>query len=576
MFLKISSNNTLLKEDCNTFSFSQNKVWIKGYFFYKENYYTGKIAASLIQSHFISKNLLEHIKDFNGIFTCLIISEKTKKIYIFNDRFGFHSLFIHRNNSELIISNNFWKVSDQMPKAEVNELAFEEMLHFRHVLGETTTIKNIFNTQPASFYSINFRNFPISLTRNEYWNLEYKPEKISPQKGESDIYKTLDSIIKKYKNKVFQDKNIGLNLTGGIDSRFLLGLIIQNQIKKERINCYTYGDKDCLDIKITEQITAQINIRHKAAVFESPFYSFFSVDTINELNQKTGHSNYYFQAYGVSKLNKDYKYIDYLLTGADGYSFGLFITNELLDIDTKDALIAYIIKKFATILPSETISQIQRKKSVNAIKEELIKKISSQINEDKSFISSYFSWILKHRIKNYILSIYDLMNENTKLLLPFYDYKFIDLMLKLPIELLKDQNAYVNAMNKFVFKDELLYLNQAAIEQRCFYKKENNFILKTVKPGILARILSKTLALPEKGSTFKIYETFKKHEDEVFRLINNVLINESVVFNNMEISKLIRINKRNESFFKYALPTILTCLQIENQIKNQRIEHRTK
>jgi hypothetical protein len=304
-----------------------------------------------------------------------------------------------------------------------------------------------------------------------------------------------------------------------------------------------------------------LNLNHHSHLFTEPFFDFFDTSLIDSLIREIGFSSFYFQAYGASRLLDTYKNSDFLLTGSDGYFIGLFANKKLFSLTNKQELVNYIFEKNGTIL-SPPDCGLFTNLNIHELENGLRKKIEQALPEE-DYISAFFDWTIKNRLRKYILSIHEILNRNTTILYPYYDYEFIDLMLSMPYEHLANQQAYVNAMFNYGFTGNLQKLGSIPFQGRLKRTLKNDILLINKKPSILKKIVKRLFSLPEMSYTYPMYKTYRFHRKKVTKLIIHSLADASDRYNPDAIKKLIKKKKRNEHFFRYGIIAILSVIRFE-------------
>ena len=566
----LTVKNGIISNPKPDFNFSTDKwnIWFKGYFFVDENYYASENACRYILEH-LAKDTVNPPHDLNGIFVCIILNKENQQITILNDRFGFRPLFYSTINNEMILGDDFWEVAKEVNTSEIDETSLLEFLQYRFVSGKYTLAKDIFCIEPASVYCINSKDNNIQITREEYWTFKYTPGIESKAVAEKEIYSCQKKIISKYKQAAFQDKKIGLNLTGGLDSRFLLGLLMQNDIPKKQIEFFTFGSSSCEDIKISAKIADTLDISHHKEIFDDSFVDFFDKKNIKDILSELGFFSYYLQGYGFKKLNKINSQLDFILTGTDGFCVAAYAGKKLFEVQTIQEAVDYIYSVNASMLSEKECEGILRDKT-SSIQQKLKDRIlNEQINTNLDPISIFYDWSLKNRNRKYLLSNYEIINTNAVYLMPFYDYGFIDLMAKMSPSLIKDQPAYVNSMFQNVFVDELEALKNIPIEKRGIYRQRGeDFVVRKkarISPG---KIIEKLLNPSDNIVQYPIQKTLRTKKHLLNTIIEKLIPGDSTYLNKADCVKLIRKMKRSNEFTRYGLVVIISILQFEKMLKN--------
>ena len=567
----ISIKNGMATFDKSDFIYSNENwgFWFEGYFFVGNTFYEGENACKYIDAELLGDDLCAPQK-LNGIFQCVIFNSEKKKIFVFNDRFGFHQLFYFISKTVLCLGDNFWEVARKAKVYDIDEVSLLEFLQYRYVTGKYTLAKDVYCTEPSSVYTIGFAHPIIFMERKQYWRFQYNPTIKSIALAEEKIYNILDNIVDKYKNAAFNNKNIGVNLTGGLDSRFIIGLLIQKGVPKEKISSFTFGSPSCGDLRIAKEITSFLNIKSHEEVFDDSFTDFFDKSNIKDILRDIGFFTYYLQGYGFKKLNDKYKDIDYLLSGMDGFILSINASPELFQITDYRQVTDYIYRVNATILSKEECS-IATGREPQYIKQKLFDRINENLDNTLDPVSAYYDWTYRNRNRKYLLSIYGFQSKNTVHLLQYYDYGFVDLMSKMPASFILGQVPYTNTMFKNVFVGQLEKLKEIPIEKRGVYcKKGNDYVGKMKSRISLMKIYNKLFNPPDNSFPYPIQEILR-NSNEIFEgILQELGKSNSKHLDTTKCIELINKHKKSNRFTRYGLVAILSILTLEDMIGNNK------
>ncbi len=197
---------------------SDTEVLLQSYIFYGEKFL----------------NILE------GMWSLLILDNKTKKILISRDRFGEKPLYYYLNNKNLFFGSEikFIKsLSNKKFKIDKKKLMKYLFLGYKSLKKDYNTFfKEISEFPRGSFCVIKkFLNFKIK----KYWTLKYKPKKISTK---SAILKVKKLLTESIKIRMRADVPIACCLSGGVDSNVLIGFVKKKLKKKTK--CFSIIDDD--------------------------------------------------------------------------------------------------------------------------------------------------------------------------------------------------------------------------------------------------------------------------------------------------------------------------------------------
>ena len=560
--------------DNNTFEVTDGFMWFKGYFFYREVFFTGQNAANWLFHNVINRDNFDY-NELNGIYSTILFSSDHHKVIILNDRFGFRPLYYFQTSDEFILSDDYWQLCQRKPDIQIDKESVCDYLKYTYVLDDRSLVKDILFLKPACYTQMLIENSTCSFQSKTYWDVTYSPKTISKNEAISKIHNQLTSIIKKYSYQIFTpDKKIGINLTGGIDSRLLLALMMQNNLSADKLIAFTYGHPKADDQIITSKITGRLNIKHEKIVYGDEFFDFFDRDSIDKLIEINGFTNYFSQAYGVNRLSPLYRDVDYLITGSDGFIFGNFISQSLLDIKDENQLAEFIYASTTQACPTKILADLEMQQSAKQWIYQHI--INGDALKGKDPVSAYFNWVIRNKPPKFLMSTIELLNKNTNLLLPYYDYEFIDLMLSLPSEMLMNQQAYINCAYTKVFTGEYNWLQSIPVEKRGLpKKKKDDCVFYPRHKKLTYRIKRKLLGTIDYSFPFSSYAFYRKNRTACMNRIRVILDEGSNILSIKRIQQTIRKHSRDERFFNYGLVILLSLLRVESKINHLTLKKKS-
>jgi hypothetical protein len=193
----------------------------------------------------------------NGEF--LIVAETPSDVIIANDRFAALPLFymaeVMRRN--LVMSFSYtamWNYLSENNKLEPDPLAFFRFLHFQRLFSFTTFDHKTNTLEPASILSL--KKVSISMKIERYW----KPNFAKRTDGMKAIAADLaDAIRSSVARKTIDKSNVSLLLSGGMDSRVVLGGFAANTNSP---NCITIGNTRNNEVQVAESLANIVSSKH--------------------------------------------------------------------------------------------------------------------------------------------------------------------------------------------------------------------------------------------------------------------------------------------------------------------------
>tara|TARA_B100000965_G_scaffold390434_1_gene397257 strand:+ start:519 stop:2249 length:1731 start_codon:yes stop_codon:yes gene_type:complete len=564
LLISISKKKLSLEKDKRAFFEEQEICWFKGYYFFENKLYKGKNAANHIISNFKKNTLNKFLPQFNGIFSAVIINKNKLSLKIINDRIAPIKLFYYFNQNSIFISDDIYRIKQKINSPNLNIESIIEFLHFRFVSGKYTLFDNIYCTTPSQIIDVSLYRENIKIIENRYWDYSFNINDYNIKEAEKKCFEILNSTIEKFNNQMFKNNKVALNLSGGFDSRAILGLLLQNKINK--LNLFTFGHPDCEDIIYTNKIQKQFDLDANVVSSLKIYDQLFNEKLIHSLTSKIGHQCYYFQGYITGLFNNKYTNYDYLITGDVGFTTGLLIDKKIEAIKNDDQLFHNISKR------NKHLSTVQISKLLNVslspgeIYKIIIGRAKEAIGEIEDYQLQYFKWYQENRLRKYALSTFDLYSKYTNVVYPYFDHNFHDFMFSVPSSIRTNQRVFLNTMSKYIFKNELKPLSRIPYQGRGEYilNNENNYVPKKLN---FKKKLQNQFSFLSKNHRLKnlhpLSYLWKNKKKEYLKNINNIINFNSEILKPGATKKIIEQNKNKHMFIQYGLLIILSLLTFE-------------
>lgn len=212
----------------------------------------------LIFIAYCQNKLFEVLKKIDGVFCGSIYDKNTDKIYLITDRHGLKLLYYYFLNGDFIWCSEVKGInSAKFVNNDKDDNSIKCFLEIGHLLGDNTLFKNIKLTEPASVYEFDV-NHRI-LKHDYYWT--WSEVKASNDTTDDAIEKINFFFTKAIQKRVNYDEKIGVSLSGGLDSRFIVSTMYK-LFPDQKFISYTFGNKGCMDEKIAKKVAKKVNWPH--------------------------------------------------------------------------------------------------------------------------------------------------------------------------------------------------------------------------------------------------------------------------------------------------------------------------
>lgn len=377
------------------------------------------------------------VTKLNGCFVIVIGDLERKRLLIANDRYGFRPLYCSYNDSRLLFSSEIKAIlQDDQFKREINNEAVANFFAFGQLLGDQTFFKGVKVLPPASILICE----PGKLSMEQYWNCEYAENHTI---SEVDLVDQLVRAFRKAVSKrISADNRYGVPLSGGLDSRSIVGAI--DASRRGIVAAYTYGPPGNNEEKVAKVVAERAGINHKVIHFVNPeLFVSYAKDVV----YLTDGMDYITVSYIPYVYDKIRRYMDVVLISPMGsYVFGGdFLDSQTLKAKSEGELLAILYKKMtqrgmggimAKLFAKEYYGKI-RDMPMDSLKK-CLKKTSAKHPGNRTD-----QFLVQNVVRRFNILGHVLRRNYVEDTLPFYDNDFFDIVLKTPPELRMNHRIYM-------------------------------------------------------------------------------------------------------------------------------------
>ena len=257
-------------EQSSPFTKNNNYAWVEGEIYnhqlIEKELGQNFTSFSEILLHCYEKNTLQNTLAIVDGYFCAVIYDKTnKKILLISDRYGFKPLYFNSKHfawsSELKSFKHF-----ESNSLELNYEAISTFLDLGQFMGNTTYFKDIEIIDASTVLEYDILTSSIKKERYWLWS-NIKQQNISLNESADVLYFHLKKAVES-RLDLNENEKIGVNLSGGIDSRVLLSQTDQS------IPAITFGTPTCRDYLLAKKVSHKKNIPH--TLFELNEHNWFN------------------------------------------------------------------------------------------------------------------------------------------------------------------------------------------------------------------------------------------------------------------------------------------------------------
>ena len=189
-------------------------------------------------------------EQLNGWFSGVLVDFRSRKSFLFNDRYGLNRIYCHENEHGFYFSSEAKSLLKVLPETRRIDFAgLGEWFSCGCVLQNRTFFSNISLLPTGSIWEFSDGRSP----KKDVYFAKGKWESLPPL-GEDSYNKKLQelfpAVLKRYLNG---SEPVGVSLTGGVDSRMMMAWANSTP---GSLPCYTFGSKyrDSVDVDVARQV----------------------------------------------------------------------------------------------------------------------------------------------------------------------------------------------------------------------------------------------------------------------------------------------------------------------------------
>jgi hypothetical protein len=386
------------------------------------------------------------ITRIDGIFNIFIYDKKHEKLLIFNDWSGSHNLFYYHDGNRFIFSTETKGILKIIPKKTIDKTAVVEQFVYGHLFFEKTLVEEIALLPPASILEFQDGKFFI----DNYYDPKDHYKKIDEKKKPVYYIDELYELFKKPTFKYLHRQKIALLLTGGMDSRLLLHLMLEYEYPLKEVFTFKKHGMPLSaleDVTIAKAIAEKIGLKHILSDLPFEYYKSKFYDSYYIHEGFLPQSPYIYSCNHIDILKRGYQYIIQYPSG--DLTFGSRINPRTKKIfgDTKltDTSKKAIFNRFLAT-PKDVIDNLFRPEYqlYGKIENSVVNYLDQFRDFSSLFAFDYFAWYQHSRRGG---NIGGMQGQFTGRIAPSQDRKLVQFGFNLPVKFKNWQYLY-----KLMFK----------------------------------------------------------------------------------------------------------------------------
>lgn len=264
-----SSLHAAYSDPANKYACKGNaRVWVEGDYYNPETFARQFPAATnlalLLVEAFQADQLHEVLSRIDGYFCAVLYAEDQGKVYLIPDRHGLRPLYFYHRDGQLAWCSEV-KGLFSLPwiSAEIDETAVSCFLEIGHLLGNMTLHTQIRLVKPATVVAFDRNTGIVQEQLYWSWNKVIQDHSVSFEAAVDRADELFQLAVKK---RFSPKEPIGLFLSGGLDSRYILAMLHRLYPDHQGL-AVTFGQAGCDDERIAARVAARAGWQHRSYHF---------------------------------------------------------------------------------------------------------------------------------------------------------------------------------------------------------------------------------------------------------------------------------------------------------------------
>lgn len=241
-------------------------VWLDGEF-YNQNelqVVAGLSDPEILASPYSQNEDFSFLARIDGIYSAVLLDKKKKRVHLFGDRYGLRHLYFTKIKDSLVwFSETKALLAHPNFSVKIDLESLDTFLKWGHLLGNRSWFEGANLLPLGTVLTFDLTDGAIKMT--EYWNWE-NIQYISGPIDENEVIKELGRLFKRaVKKRVRPGESIGLQLSGGLDSRAILAALPDTDHAPTAL---TFGQSGCEDIEIAAVVAKLKNVDHQVVTID--------------------------------------------------------------------------------------------------------------------------------------------------------------------------------------------------------------------------------------------------------------------------------------------------------------------
>ena len=369
---------------------------------------------------------LDFAKHLTGNFSIAIWDARERNLLLVSDRLGINPLYYTYQGNCFIFSSGLRAITSEVNvPLSIDKLAVAQFLTFDHTLEERTLIDQV-TLLPAGSVLIH-QDGKTSI--QSYWSLQFP--NVPNLLDEANYIEQLSNLLRKaHSYELSSNSIIGVFLSGGLDSRMIIGLLAE-MLPPQQLVALTWGTPNSMDWRFAKEVAAKLKVLHKFHPSSPERIREYAPEVVWRAN---GLSNI-IHAHAMSSIEEESNQVSIIYKGFLSSILGWYQEDPrlLANYEVED-FVRLFFNIYQQVFKPREHSKYLTNDFRNLVAEDLQNSLLRTLSKCNSSIGSdrMYHFNLSQRQRRFTLHGVNLVKSRMKVRMPYYDRNLMDFIITIP------------------------------------------------------------------------------------------------------------------------------------------------